>query len=394
MKSKHNILFFITLTFCTLHAQATGFTYLEDILFASQMQMMLHFQIFQIQIWKWLSLLLGLIINRFFIRHLLRLIISYIKRFTEKTKTVWDDLIFERLEPSSRLALGCLFWFLWIHLLNIQGSALTFFLFIIQVFLSFAIFISFYRMVDVVVKFLVKWMANRKFLFSQQMEATIKRLLKILVAVFGVFVTLQNLGVNVLSVMAGLGLGGLAFALAAKDMCSHFFGSIMIFLDQPFQVGDWVIVGDVEGNIEDVGFRSTRIRTFYDSVVTIPNGKLSGINIDNMGRRKVRRMKSFYSLTYNTTPQKIKDFIEGIKQIVKSHPHTDKDNFHVVFKDYKDSSLDVMLYCFFQVSDWGVELTSQQDVHLKILELAEKLNIDFAFPTRTVHINQPVIESN
>ena len=386
MKNKHAILFFATLSFCTLHAQAIGFTYLEDMLFASQMQMLLQFQLFQIQVWKWLGLLLGLTINRFFIKQLLKTLIRYIKKLTEKTKTDWDDLIFERLELSSRLFLGCLFWFLWIHLLNIEGSALAFFLFIIQAFFSFAIFIGFYRLIDVAVKLLIKWMTNRNFLFSQQMEVTLKRLLKILVVVFGILMTLQNLGVNVLSVMAGLGLGGLAFALAAKDMCSHFFGSIMIFLDQPFQVGDWVVIDDVEGNIEDVGFRSTRIRTFYDSVVTIPNGKLSGINIDNMGRRKLRRMKAFYSLTYDTPSQKIKDFIEGIKQIVKSHPHTDKNNFHVVFKDYKDSSLDIMLYCFFQVSDWGVELTSQQDVHLEILGLAEKLNINFAFPTRTVSL--------
>ena len=392
MKNKQNIIFFVTLSLCTLHAQATGFTYLEDMLFASQMQMFLHFQLFQIQIWKWLGLLFGLTINRFFIKYLLRFVMRYIKKFIKKTKTAWDDLIFEKLEPASRLLLGCLFWFLWIHLFNIQGNALTLFLFVIQIFFSFAIFISFYRLVDVAVKFLIEWTAKRSFLFSQQMESTLKRVLKILVVVFGVMVTLQNLGVNVLSVMAGLGLGGLAFALAAKDMCSHFFGSIMIFLDQPFQVGDWVVVGDVEGNIEDIGFRSTRIRTFYDSVVTIPNGKLSGINIDNMGRRKLRRMKSFYSLTYDTPSQKIKDFIEGIKKIVKSHPHTEKDNFHVVFKDYKDSSLDIMLYCFFQVPDWGVELTSQQEVHLKILELAESLNINFAFPTRTVHINQPAID--
>ena len=392
MKNKQNVLFFVILGFCTFHAQATGFTYLEDMLFISQLQILSEFKLFQVEIWKWLGLLFGLIINRFFIKYLLRIIIRYIKKFTEKTKTVWDDLVFESLEPSSRLFLGCLFWFLWIHLLNIEGSAFTFFFFIIQIALSFAIFIGFYRLIDVVVKFFIKWMIDRNFLFGRQMEGILKRLLKILVVVLGVLMTLQNLGVNVLSVMAGLGLGGLAFALAAKDMCSHFFGSIMIFLDQPFQVGDWVVIGDVEGNIEDIGFRSTRIRTFYDSVVTIPNGKLSGINIDNMGRRKLRRMKAFYSLTYDTPSQKIKDFIEGIKQIVKSHPHTNKDNFHVVFKDYKDSSLDIMLYCFFQVPDWGVELRSQGDVHLEILELAEKLAIEFAFPTRTVHLNQSITD--
>lgn len=388
MRDKRSLLFFTTLILCTLHAQAVGFTYLEDMLFMSQMQMFLEFQIFQIQIWKWAALLFGLIVNRFFIKYSLKITTRYFKKWTRKTKTDWDDLIFDTLEPFSRILIGCFFWFLWIHLLNIQGSPLTFFLVLIQIALSFAILIAFYSLTDVAVKFLVQWMTARQFPLSQQMQYTLKRLLKILVVVLGILVALQNLGINVVSVMAGLGLGGLAFALAAKDMCSHFFGSIMIFLDQPFQVGDWVVVGDVEGTIEDIGFRSTRIRTFYDSVITIPNGKLSGINIDNMGRRKMRRMKAFYSLTYNTPAQKIKDFIEGIKQIVKSHPYTEKDNFHVVFQSYKDSSLDVMLYCFFKVPNWATELISQQEVHLEVLKLAEKLKVDFAFPTRTVHINQ------
>ena len=378
----------MTLIFGTFHAQAIGFTYLEDALFVSQLQMFLEFQIFQIQIWKWLALLFGLTVNRFFIKYLLMLITRYFKKLTQKTKTTWDDQIFDTVEPSNRMLIGCCFWFLWIHLLNIQGHSLTFFLVLIQTALSFAVLTAFYRLTDVAVKFLAQWMTARQFPISQQMQHTFKRILKILVVVLGLLVALQNLGVNVLSMMAGLGLGGLAFALAAKDMCSHFFGSIMIFLDKPFQVGDWVVIGDVEGTVEDIGFRSTRIRTFYDSLITIPNGKLSGINIDNMGRRKMRRMKAFYSLTYNTPVQKIKSFIEGIKQIVKSHPYTEKDNFHVVFQSYKDSSLDVMLYCFFKVPNWATELVSQQEVHLEVLKLAEKLEIDFAFPTRTIHINQ------
>lgn len=348
---------------------------------------LLQIPVFQNSLWQWLGLFFGLFVNQVFIKYVLSSFIKALDKWTQKTKTHWDDLVIDALKPSSRLLLGCCFWFLWLHLLQITAG-LSFFLFLIKVALSFAVLISFYRLTDVGVDFAAEWMAHRKLLFSQQMKQTLKRAFKILVVVLGILVSLQNLGVNVMSVMAGLGLGGLAFALAAKDMCSHFFGSIMIFLDQPFRVGDWVLIDKVEGTVEDIGFRSTRIRTFYDSLITIPNGSLSNANIDNMGRRKYRRMKAFYSLTYDTSPQKIQAFIEGVKQIVKAHPLTRKDYFHVVFQSYESSSLDIMLYCFFEVSDWGIELKSKQEVHLEILKLAQKLGVDFAFPTRMVYLNQ------
>ena len=135
-----------------------------------------------------------------------------------------------------------------------------------------------------------------------------------------------------------------------------------------------MIIGSVEGTVEDIGFRSTRIRTFYDSLVVIPNGDLSTMNIDNMGRRKMRRMKAFYSVTYDTPSHKIEAFIEGIKDIIRQHPYTNKEKLHVVFQSYKESSLDVMLYCFLEVPSWGQELIVNQEIHLAILKLAEKIN--------------------
>lgn len=387
-------LFLITLIICTLRTEAIGFTYFDDMLFSYQMQRISQWSFLQITIWQWFALLFGIFINRFFIKSLLALILKYLEKITQKTKTDWDDLVIEALKPASRWVLGCCFWFLWLLMLQISENPMFIFIFLIKLTLSFAVLASFYRLTDVAVSFLSQWMTARKFLFSQQMEHILKRILKILVIVLGALVILQNLGVNVVSVMAGLGLGGLAFALAAKDMCSHFFGSVMIFLDQPFRVGDWVLIGDMEGTVEDIGFRSTRIRTFYDSVVSIPNGALSNMNIDNMGQRQYRRLKAFYSLTYDTPPQKIEEFIDGIKSIIKSHPHTRKDNFHVVFQSYAASSLEIMLYCFLQVPDWGTELVCRQEIHLKILKLAEKLRVDFAFPTRSLHIHsQPPLNA-
>ena len=183
----------------------------------------MHFELFQVALWKWLGLLLGLTVSRFFIRYILTFLEKYLNQWIAKTQTTWDDHVLEALRPSNKWLLACLFWFLWIHLFNVQGSTLTFLLFLIKVVLCLAILTAFYRLTDIIVDFSVQWMNKSQSLISQQMAHTLKRALKILVVVFGILVALQNLGINVVSVMAGLGLGGLAFALAAKDMCSHFF---------------------------------------------------------------------------------------------------------------------------------------------------------------------------
>jgi MscS family membrane protein len=189
-----------------------------------------------------------------------------------------------------------------------------------------------------------------------------------------------------MSLLAGLGLGGLAFALAAKDTAANVFGSIMILWDRPFVVGDWIRVGAAEGTVEEIGFRSTRIRTFYDSQISVPNSQMANVEVDNLGRRLYRRTRQILGVTYDTSPEKMELFLEGLKNIIKASPVTRKDYFHVVFAGYGSSSLEVMLYYFLKVSDWSQELIAKQNINLEILRLAKELNVDFAFPTQTLHV--------
>src|SRR5690606_2130508 len=142
----------------------------------------------------------------------------------------------------------------------------------------------------------------------------------IFVVVVGALVGAQNLGIEVFSVLAGLGIGGLAVALAARDSLANFFGSIMIMVDRPFRVGHWIISKGEEGIVEDIGFRSTKIRTFYNSVVSIPNSELAIAPVDNMGLRRFRRVRTTIGVTYDTPPEKIEAFLEGIKNIIKANP--------------------------------------------------------------------------
>lgn len=161
----------------------------------------------------------------------------------------------------------------------------------------------------------------------------------------------------------------------------------MIFVDRPFQIGDWVIIGNIEGTVEDVGFRTTRIRTFYDSLVTVPNAKLTDTSIDNMGMRSYRRIKLMLGLTYSTSPEQMQAFVEGLRAIVAAHPDTRKDKYEIHFNNYGPYSLDVLFYVFVKVSNWSEELRARHELLLSALELAQRIGVEFAFPTSTLHVD-------
>ncbi len=196
----------------------------------------------------------------------------------------------------------------------------------------------------------------------------------------------DRLGLPAYSLLTGLGIGGLAVAFAARETLANFLGSLMIMFERPFRVGDWIKVAGQEGNVEDVGFRSTRIRTFYNSVVTIPSSEMVSRPIDNMGMRRYRRVRTVVQVTYDTPSEKIESFVDGIKEIIRTHPATRKDYFHVVLNDFGSHSLDVLVYFFIVAPDWSTELEERQAILLEIVRLAERLGVRFAFPTQTLHV--------
>ncbi len=243
-----------------------------------------------------------------------------------------------------------------------------------------------YRLVDVLAETMQRRAEKTDTKLDDQLVPLVRRALKIATVAIGAVFVLQNLQIDVASLIAGLGLGGLAFALAAKDTISHVFGSVTIFLDKPFQIGDWVVTCGVEGIVEEVGFRTTRVRTFYNSLVSVPNGKLTDAIIDNYGMRKYRRTSTTLSLTYDTTPEQMEAFCNGVRAIIAAHPQTRKDYYEVHFAGYGAASLDVMLYFFFEVGTWSEELRARHEVYLDIWRLARALHVQFAFPTQTLHI--------
>jgi len=252
--------------------------------------------------------------------------------------------------------------------------------------LPFFAALVFYRGVDILALYFEKLTSKTESTLDDQLVPLIRKALKTFVVVVGGLFVLQNLKIDVLPLVAGLSIGGLAFALAAQDTVKNFFGSLMIFIDKPFQIGDWITSGDVDGTVEEVGIRSTRIRTFRNSVVYIPNGNLANATVDNHGLRVYRRFNTQIAINYDTPPDLIELYIEGLGKLVEAHPETRKDYYEIHLNDMADSSLKIMFYIFFKVPTWSDELRCRHEIIISIMNLAKELGINFAFPTQTIHV--------
>ncbi len=342
---------------------------------------------FILEDWQWIFLifiiLIGMLLDK-----LVPAILSKALRFWFKHTFIGDkpDLILSTSRPFGFLAMSGFWWIvlgnsgLELKVLNVLLTAVKF--------MTAAGFVwCAYRSVDVVSEFIERQATETTSRMDDLLAPFVRKSLKVLVTVFGIVFVASNINIDVTSLVAGLGIGGLALALAAQDTLSNLFGSLTVLFDRPFQVGDWVVIGgDIEGTVEELGFRSTRIRTFYNSVITVPNAKLISVQVDNLGERRYRRIKALLSLTYNTQPDKIEAFCEGIRELIRTHPYTRKDYFHVWLNQFGGSSLDVLLYCFVKTPDWSTELREKHRLFLDILRLAKELGIEFAFPTQTIYM--------
>ena len=340
-------------------------------------------------IWQWAAGLLLLAL----VTWLIRLLLIYGKRRdTPDTREIPGR--FDRVvrRTGTMIAVGVSFLlvalsrFVLIHLFNFSGALLTVvsdaLVLVTIFFLSWFTFLVSGETAELYIR------ARRSLpnSASSQLVRFMNRLVVSILVVGLVVYAAQRMGLPLYSVMTGLGIGGLAVAFAAQEALKDIFGSLMIMLDRPYRIGDWVVVGSTEGTVEAIGFHSTRIRTFYDSMVTIPNGETVRKVVDNMGMRTYRRVYTKVDIRRDTAPEKIEAFLEGIKRIIQTNPATRKDYFHVVLHNFGPSSLEVMLYFFLKVPDWSTELVERQRVFIEIITLAHALGVAFA-PTQVLKVD-------
>ena len=341
---------------------------------------------FGVAAWQLVSLL-AMVLFWLVLRTLISFVVTgQIRSLMRRLRITWgDELLATVGNPAGALVATLIVIGLWpILRLPVQLNKIV--LAGLRGVVALAIVWILYRVVDLFTSWLTQKAEASESKLDDQLVPLIQRALKIFVVCIGVVFVLQSLDYDVAGLLAGLGIGGLAFALAAKDTIANIFGSATIFASSPFQIGDAIKVGGVEGVVESVGFRSTRIRTYNSSVVTIPNAKIADSVVDNVGARQFRRFRTTLGLTYDTTPDQMQAFVEGVRGIIKASPGSRKDYYEVHFVEFGESSLNVLVHMFFEVGSWTEELSAKHNMLLEIMRLAEDLGVGFAFPTQTLHV--------
>lgn len=222
----------------------------------------------------------------------------------------------------------------------------------------------------------------------------LSKVARFIVIALSVSIIAQEWGFEVSGLIAGLGLGGLAISLAAKDALANIFGGIVIITDKPFTIGDWIATPSVEGTVEEINFRSTRVRTFANSLVIVPNSKLADEPITNWTRMGKRRISFHLGVTYTTPAEKLKKCVEQIREYLQNHPGIHKETIFVRFDRFNDSSLDIFLYFFTITTVWGEFMEVKEEVNFKIMEILEGEGVSVAFPSRSLYLETPLQLSN
>ena len=341
-------------------------------------------------IWQWLGMILllfiawafHLIMSRLFRPVILMLIKSKYSQPLDDKSMIWKTarqtsfvvllLMIKAFLPLLQLPVKMMGWII---------SGLGIAVIIMSIWLALSL-------IDVMIAYAYRFARSTERKMDEQVLPILSKALKVIAVLSGMIYILQLLDVNITALIAGVSIGGLALALAAQDTVKNLIGSAMIFFDQPFQIGDWVVCNGVEGTVREVGFRSTRIELMDNSIVSVPNDQIASSAITNMGLRTYRLLKTTLGVTYDTPPILLEKFIEGLRRIVAEHPKTRKDNYLVYFHSFGESSLNIYFRTHFQVTTFQEELQEREKIAFAILQLANKLGVRFAFPTQTLFVEE------
>lgn len=335
-----------------------------------------------------LAVLIAMLIGLYYI--LSRTLNAIFKFFTRKLTFLHEDRLrlIKKIDGYLVLAfLSILFGYL-IPVLRLPLKFSFFLIYLNEI--IFTVFVTFIllALVNILKAYLRNLTEATETKLDEQLLPIIIKFIKIAIVIVAVFHILHLLKVNVTALIAGISIGGLALALAAQDTVKNLIGSMMIFFDKPFQIGDYIIAGSHEGSVVEVGFRSTRLRKVDTSLVSIPNGVLVNEYLTNLGARNMRVMNMTLGLMYNSRSEDIEAYIKDLRDYVSHHPRIFQENKQIWFRDLASSSLDIMFRVYIETKDYSDELAVKEEIIFSIIKLAEKNNVSFAFPSSSVYIEQ------
>ncbi|MBS0630781.1 MAG: mechanosensitive ion channel family protein [Verrucomicrobia bacterium] len=314
------------------------------------------------------------------------IIFKWLKKFAEKTETTLDDKLFPALESPVATFVMVTGIFAALKVLKLSETADRSISYGSTVAFSLVLFWGLLRAFGAIIDHAAE-VAREKQLGIAAFMPWIKKTLITVFVVIGVLLTAQSLGADVKAFLAGLGIGGLAFALAAQDTIANLFGSIVVAIDQPFKVGEAVQIGSTVGIVEDIGLRSTKIRKLDKALVIIPNKAVASESITNLSRFTARRVEQTLGLTYDTKPAQMEAVLQDIREAIQAEPEVDKNSVVVAFTNFGASSLDVLVVYMTLSPDFLPHLKLKERLNLKFMQVVAARGLGFAFPTQTVQLD-------
>jgi MscS family membrane protein len=329
-------------------------------------------------------ILLFLVLRKVFTKYIFYLLI----KLSKKTKTTFIHQVLEAYERPLR----------WLFVIIGIYVAIDYFpyiqqenLFILKALRISIIFLITWGLVNLSSKSSILFLKLNKHTsieIDQILIPFLSKAIRFIVIAISFTVILQEFDYDISGFVAGLGLGGLAFALAAQEVVKNLFGGIVIITEKPFSIGNWIQTPSVEGIVEDINFRSTIIRTFADALITIPNSTLSNEPITNWSAMGKRRINFNLGVEYHTPKDKLEKVVIQIRELLETHPEIHPETIFVRFNEYNSSSLDIMLYFFTKTTVWGEYLRVKEEINFKIMEILEKEEVSIAFPSHTLYFDK------
>jgi MscS family membrane protein len=344
-----------------------------------------------ISAWKYAASFLILILSLLLKKILGHFFINILTPFARKTASTYDDLILKAIRKPAEFTVIIAGFFIVVQILNLPTEPLNLNRFAyatLKILITFDIAWMLFNTISVLETYLARMVQKTESTLDDHLIPFIRKSLRAFIVFIAFILTVQNLGYSISGLLASLGIGGLAVALAARETLSNVFGSFMIILDRPFHIGDWIKAGDMEGVVEEIGFRSTKIRTFAKTEISVPNNIIANMPLDNFSRMPKRRIKLNVGVTYDTTPAKMQEAVHNIRHMLEKHPGINQEFMLVNFTDFGPSSLDILVYCFTSTTDWAEYLQIRQEVSLNIMIILEELGLEIAFPSQSVYLRQ------
>lgn len=326
---------------------------------------------------------------------LLRRVIAHglfmqLKKLAQRTRVSWDDDVLESLEQPLVAFVAVLGFFLAFLQLSVSPTIQDYTIKIFQAATIVIVFWGIIRLSEVAARVFGE-IARKKGHAIGTFMPLINKAFRIFLIMLAVALILQNFGWEIGPVLGALGIGGAAFAFAAKDTIANIYGSFALALDRPFKVGDWIMIGDqVDGDVEEIGLRSTKVRTWPKTVMSIPNHVLANEIINNWSRMPKRRVKQYIGVTYESTPEQMEQLVEDIRALLREDEGVQQDFILVNFTDFGGSSLDILVYYFTRSIAWLEHMDVRQRINLKIMGAVEARGMSVAFPTRTLYLDGDV----